>query len=56
MSELADTVDTAVLSAIAHGLRHIGREGFNGYDIDEEDKRLLADYADGILSAIGEEE
>ena len=49
------TVDVNRLRAIAHGLRHIGREGFNGYDINEEDKKLLADYADGILRAIGEE-
>lgn len=49
-------VDVNRLRAIARGLRHIGRNGFNGYDINEEDKRLLADYADGILSAIGEEE
>ncbi len=49
------TVDVNRLRAIAHGLRHIGREGFNGYDINPEDKRLLAGYADGILRAIGEE-
>ena len=49
-------IGVSSLRVIAYGLRHIGREGFNGYDINEEDKKLLADYADGILRAIGEKE